>query len=116
MPGPPFYPRRPPMRRPGYDYPGMLASPGDNRHAAIGALIGIGAGVGLAVGTSSDPNKRFVGSCIYGGFGALIGAMIGHGIPSLPAYHRRRPWDDEGDENASVKSRKTAVTDTGAGN
>ena len=100
------------MGRPGYGYPGYWTQAGDSRHAAIGALIGLGAGVGLAVGAYSDPNKRVVGSLIFGGFGALIGAVVGRGIP---AYHRRRPWDDEDGEDASVKYRKPAATDARAG-
>jgi hypothetical protein len=102
MPGPPSRPHRPPMAHPRADYPGMWMEP-NARHVAIGALLGAGAGVALAVGTSSDPNRRIVGSLIYGGFGALIGAMVAHPFPS---FHSRRryawPDEDDADQDASA--------------
>lgn len=121
-PGPPFYPRRPmPRPRAGYSRPWPRTY--EDHHSAIGALIGLGAGVGLACGTSSDPNKRVVGSLIFGGFGALIGAMVAHPLPAFRSQ-RRYAWPNEEadpEEDAAFQPRpkipqkttqKTAYTGT----
>jgi len=63
------------------------------RHAAIGALIGFGAGFALGAGTSGcHPGEfgpcitRGEGGAIVGGVGALLGAGIGALLP-------RRNWE-----------------------
>lgn len=104
-PGPPFGPRPMPRVHPGYS--SALPPTVEDRRAAIGALIGLGAGVGLACGVYSDnPNKRVVGSLIFGGFGALIGAMVAH---PFPAFHTRRtyswPGNEDPEQEASARSR-----------
>jgi hypothetical protein len=114
IPRPPLY--RPPAGSYRYGYPGMWASDDNRVHTAVGALLGIGAGVGLAFGAYSDSNKRVVGSLIFGGFGALIGAGIGHRISAFHSYHRRRPWDGEFDQDATSRKQRQTSAGPAVGN
>ena len=109
MPGPPRYPRRPPMGPPGRPYSSYWAPEGDSGHAAIGALIGFG--LGAAAGASADTDARGrVGAALVGGsLCALLGAVIGHGIPSFH-HHYHRGWDGDPDEDASLRQHKPAAT------
>jgi hypothetical protein len=79
--------------------PPLLLEPESGTHAAAGAIIGLGLGAALGAAKDGDAGSRFAGALVVGGFGALIGAIVGHGIPARP-WHRRRPdWDDP-EENA----------------
>ena len=100
-PGPPMRRVRPMGPPPGYPGFGPPEHPG---HALIGALLLGGLGGSLAYNThpngQSGPNV--VGALFGGGFGALIGWIIGDHISGGhgSGYHRGG-WHDE-DEDASV--------------
>ncbi|SRR5258708_1376328 len=96
-PGAP-YPRR--GGYPGRGYPSAWSSQGDGRHVLIGAAIGfgLGAAMGAKVNTNPYPGTEVRAAVLFGAFGGLIGAAIGHGVPSLYARngrHRREPAGDE---------------------
>jgi len=101
MPGPPLRPRRL-MAHPGPGYAPLWAAPDYNNHAAIGALIGFGLGAAAGAQVNTDARGRVASALIVGSIGALMGAAIGHGIPS---FHARRAYPPlplpEEDEMAS---------------
>ena len=73
----------------------------NGNHAAAGALIGLGLGAALGASKDGNADSRLAGALVIGGLGALIGSVIGHGIPARH-WHRHRPdWDDS-DENAAT--------------
>jgi phosphate/sulfate permease len=57
--------------------------PRNARHAAIGALIGFGLGAALGAKANKDQHvgARIGAPILFGGFGALIGAVIGGSHP-----------------------------------
>jgi hypothetical protein len=91
-PGRSQYPRR-------AQYPTMWRE-GDGRRTAIGALIGFGLGAAMGAKVNSD-NHQGAGvraALVFGTFGGLFGAAIGHGIQPLPRTRRYRsnwPSDEE---------------------
>lgn len=104
FPGPPRYPRGP-MGHPYPSYPPTYWGPGYNNHAGIGAAIGFGLGAAAGASANTDAKGRVAASLIIGSLGALMGAAVGHGIPTFRAFHPRRaypptPWPDD-DEIAS---------------
>lgn len=115
-------------RGPGLPYPRSAGYPGagsarmwqpsSGRHAAIGALIGfgLGAAVGAKANTDQHEQARVAAPLIFGGFGALFGALVGASIPDGPGwrFHRRRPWSDE-EEDEMGSSSKAHRSDQRAG-
>lgn len=96
-PGPPFCGGRPPMRGPGYGYPGMGRPEPSGRHALIGAVIG--GLLGWAVAAKGTAGTR--ATLGIATIGAGIGAGIGVSIPAFPSRSRYRGrWSDE-DEGAA---------------
>jgi hypothetical protein len=95
---------RPPMsRRPYGPRPYAYGSYDDGRHAAIGGLIGFGAGFALGAGANQNSSTRVGTGLIVGALGAVFGAAIGHGIETFPhASFRRHRWSDD-DESASTR-------------
>jgi hypothetical protein len=104
MPGPPLGPRRP-MGGPGPGYPPQYWGPGYGNHAAIGAVIGFGLGAAAGAAAKTDARGRVVASLLLGSLCAMMGAAIGHGIPSFHSSWRRRSYPidpaDDDDEEAS---------------
>jgi hypothetical protein len=62
---------------------GVWRQPRNARHAAIGALIGfgLGAAIGAKVNKDQHTQARIGAPILFGGFGALIGAVIGGSHP-----------------------------------
>lgn len=84
------FPRRPvPMAPPHIRYPRprpysrMWQQPQNGRHAAIGALIGLGLGVAIGIKGNQDqhPQARIGAPILFGAVGALMGAAIGGSHP-----------------------------------
>jgi hypothetical protein len=93
-----FHGYPPPSGRP------WILDPENNSHATAGALIGLGLGGALGASKDGNADSRLAGALVIGGLGALIGSVIGHGIPNRH-WHRRRPdWDDP-DENAGTREK-----------
>ena len=94
-------PGRPLPRRGAYPGPsssGRWTPEGNGHHAAIGALIGFGVGAAAGAKGNTDASNRVTAILLVGSVGALLGAMIGDGIPSFHARHRHAPsWPDEDD-------------------
>ena len=91
--------------------PPYLFQPEYGTHAGAGAIIGLLVGAGTAAGAVQDGRSRFVAGVFGGGFGALVGAVIGHGIPGSHWSHRHHypdPDDDE-EEMAVTRPRKIAT-------
>jgi len=96
-PSPPF------PHRGGYPrsaYPGMWMPEGSGRHAVIGAVVGFGLGAALGAKANTDQHAGATAraSVLFGSFGALLGAVAGHGFPSLQARNRRRSPGSAGDD------------------
>lgn len=95
------YPRR--------SYSELRMDYGDGRHAAIGAAIGFGLGALASIKANTDQhaNARVGAVFIFGGFGALFGAVIGGTGPFLHARRVYRPsWpgdDEDGDRRSGDK-------------
>ena len=107
----PVRPPRPVRGYPGGGYPGVWATPGNGRHALIGAAIGFGLGAALGARANTDrhPGAGATAAVLVGCFGALIGAAVGNGVPSLPSRRmRHNRWPDE-DESASVSGLRGKV-------
>jgi hypothetical protein len=111
MPGPPLGLRRP-MGGPGPGYPPQYWGPGSGNHAAIGAVIGFGLGAAAGATAKTDARGRVVASLLGGSLCALMGAAIGHGIPSFHSSWRRRsypidpgPNDDPADDEEASRRR-----------
>ncbi len=88
-------------------YPG-LGPPEHPGHALIGALLLGGLGGSLAYNThphgQSGPN--IVGALFGGGFGALIGWIIGDHISGgRGSGYRRGGWQDEDEDASLVRSK-----------
>ena len=105
--------RRGPVRRypgrPRYSGPGaprMWAGPGDGHRAAIGALIGLGLGVAMGAKVNSDNHAgaQIGAPLIFGGLGAMLGAVAGGSIRPLHSRNTHRPVGPEEDQVASKSS------------
>ncbi len=75
-------------------------------HAALGGLIGFGAGFALGAAPNNNSNNRVGKGLIAGALGAVFGAAIGHGIATFPhaAFRRHRGWSGEEEESATATS------------
>jgi len=82
------FPRRSGYPRAGYGAPWQER--GDGHRAAVGALIGFGLGAALGAGTSRDSHTTVGAVVIFGGFGALIGGVVGGNPGAYPFANRRR--------------------------
>jgi len=82
-------------------------------HAGTGALIGFGIGAAAGAARDGDSGTRFVSAMLVGGFGALIGAAIGHGIPARPWRHHRPAWDDPNENAANPRPNSQGATGSG---
>jgi len=112
----------PPMRSPravGYPggYPSMYAGESNGRHVLIGALIGFGLGAALGAKANTDqhPGVGVKAAFLVGGVGALIGAAVGSGVPSVPFryHHRGRSWPEEDWDSSRRQNRKGAQLASG---
>jgi hypothetical protein len=93
--GPRFGPRMPHPYGPS---PYAYGSYDDGHHAAIGGLIGFGAGFALGAAANHNSTSRVGSGLIAGALGAVFGATIGHSIATFPhASFRRHRWPHEGD-------------------
>ena len=93
-------------RRGGYagcGYPSAWSSPGNGRRVLIGAAIGfgLGAAMGAKANTSPYPGSEVRAAVLFGAFGGLIGAAIGHGAPPFYARNGRHHRESSEDEEAS---------------
>jgi hypothetical protein len=112
MPGPPFrgprpYPRpsRYPSRSP------MWMGPDHGHHTAIGALIGFGLGAAAGAGANTDARSRVAASLLVGSLGALMGAAVGHGVPSFRARNRHRSSPRPDEDEQAARGQKSGVRD-----
>jgi hypothetical protein len=90
----------------GRGYPAAWSSPGNARHTLIGLAIGFGLGAALGAKGNQDshPGAEVRAAVLFGAFGGLIGAAIGHGAPSFYARngrHHRESSNESGDEVAT---------------
>lgn len=100
--------RMPPARQTQYprrSYPKTWPELGNSRGAAIGALVGGGLGVGLGLAiTDQHPRAKVGAALIFGGLGAVIGAVAGGTFPSRSWRNHVRPWQDEDDIASSSQA------------
>ena len=66
---------------------------GSAGHVLVGAAIGFGLGALVGVKANKDPHPGATGAAvvIFGGFGALMGGLIGGSHPLLHAHRGSRP-------------------------
>jgi len=102
---PGYYPRPSP--------PPFVFEPESGTHAAAGALIGFGLGAAAGAAKDGDAGTRFVAAVFVGGFGALVGAVIGHGIPSN-AFHKHHRWDEDLEDDVAANPAPSTPTPTSA--
>jgi len=84
---------------------------GNAGHAVIGAVIGfgLGAALGAAANTDHHPGTTAAAVVLFGGFGALIGGVIGgsHGGPYAFRHLRKTyppSWHKDEDPDLSADS------------
>ena len=87
-------------------YPPTWFGPDEGHHAAVGALVGftvLGVAGGLAAQT--DNRSKVAAGLFVGSLGALVGAAVGHTIPSARKnhWHHRYPASDD-EEMAESRS------------
>jgi predicted permease len=84
----------------------MWTGPGDSHRAAIGALIGLGLGVamGIKVNTDNHAGAQIAAPLIFGGLGAMLGAVAGGSIMPLHSRNTHRPIGPEEDQVAKESS------------
>jgi hypothetical protein len=100
-------------RRGGYparNYPNMWNSEGDARHVLIGAVVGFGLGAALGAKANTDQHAGVGASLLFGTFGGLIGAAVGHGARTFQARNGHRHQEPSGDEVASDSNRTRQST------
>ena len=98
-----------PYEYPPPPHPPSPFQPENGTHAAAGALIGLGMGAALGASKDGNADSRLAGAFVIGGLGALIGSVIGHGVPARH-WHRHRPdWDDP-EENAMLPPERAKMT------
>jgi hypothetical protein len=94
-------------------HPPFLFEPENGTHAAAGALIGLGLGAALGAAKDGHAGSRFAGALVVGGFGALIGAIVGHGIVARPRHRRHPDWDEPEERAVAPQPNPPAATSSG---
>ena len=92
-------------------HPPFIFAPESGTHAAAGVLIGFGLGAAAGAARDGDGGTRFVSAMFVGGFGALIGAVIGHGIPSH-AFRRHHRRDEDLEDDVAIRPLRPVPTQT----
>lgn len=77
---------------------------GNGRKAALGGLIGFGAGFALGAAANHNSNTRVGSGLIVGTLGAVFGASIGHGVAPFPYARFHHRWRESGKEDEEASS------------
>jgi hypothetical protein len=101
---------------PGRGYPSAWNSAGNARHTLIGLAIGFGLGAALGAKGNKDqhPGAEVRAAVLFGAFGGLIGAAIGHGAPPFYARNGRHHRESSADEEASNSGLGSTQQTTGS--